>query len=167
MKEETFMFMVSPDKLNIHCWDAASDPWSFCSNTGADCTWQLWSSGTGRPFTFPASQTYPKLLIDWGCEATAQRFQISSGASGLWEHPGHHDPSAASPMIFWIVFAVHTQLHLSGLIFSLDSAPLTEWVSERESEPAGHQRPNKPHGGVAFAAAHCLHNGEENSLTAF
>lgn len=96
------------------------------------------------------------------------------------------DLSPASPMIFWIAVAVHTQLRLSGLNFSLDSVPVRElagWSQECMCMEAGgawggmgwglkgmggaRQSQNAPHGGIAFAAAHCLHNREKNSLTAF
>lgn len=139
---------------------------------------------------FSRFSTYPKLLMDCGSEATAQSFRLTQQ-----QHPGRFTkseiscgresgrPPASESDDLWIVSAAPTQLHLTGLehvavIFSLHRAPVRElaggsgrvWGEELGGE-RGSSNPKpttrRRHSVVACAAAHCLHDGEENSLTAF
>lgn len=113
--------------------------WCFCSNTRAGCTWQLWSTGTGRQSSFPASYTYPKLLMDCGWEAMAQRFRLTLQQTGCENimatlqtseicsaREGGRLLISKSDDLLDRLWGSHTTAPLRALIFTLD------WVPERE-----------------------------------
>lgn len=176
----------STQQILLGCSLWSMEPPAFCSNNIAGCTWQLWSTGTGRQSSFPASHTYPKLLMDCGWEATDQRFHINSAASGLWEHHGHFTTDWDQ---FWTggwttshgqsddlrdrLCSSHTTAPLRADLYprlssSLSASRLVEGMGVwgGRGGRGGRQSQNKPHGSIAFSATHCLHNGEESSLTA-